>query len=264
MMVQRLSWAGVKLEAGDTTVVIDLFADAAPVEPFMGEPASPLLPVAADSVRLALVTHSHPDHYDPTALKAALHADGEVACPPSLAGAVEEAGLSARPVETYETVSVDEVAVTAVPAVDGLGEEQVSWVVEGSGRRVFHGGDTMWHGHWWRVARKLGPFDLAFLPINGALVQFPGLEPSGIPASLTPGQAAAAAKLLGATVTCPIHYGLFDNPPVYVDSRDVEATFLAETAERGVQVWLAKPGEVFDSAAATSGPMQARGRPTRG
>jgi L-ascorbate metabolism protein UlaG (beta-lactamase superfamily) len=120
------------------------------------------------------------------------------------------------------------------------------WPAHPHATRIFHGGDTMWHGHWWKIARRLGPVDLAFLPINGALVQFPGLDPSGIPASLTPQQAAAAANLLGAAVTCPIHYNLFNNPPVYVDSPGVEAAFLAETAKRGLQVWLAHPGEVFD------------------
>ena len=169
-----------------------------------------------------------------------------MACPPSLAARVEQSGLRARPVEIDQTVSFGELNVTAVPAVDGLGEEQVSWVVEADSTRIFHGGDTMWHGHWWKIARRLGPVDLAFLPINGALVQFPGLDPSGIAASLTPQQAAAAANFLGAAVTCPIHYNLFNNPPVYVDSPGVEAAFLAETAKRGLQVWLAHPGEVFD------------------
>jgi L-ascorbate metabolism protein UlaG (beta-lactamase superfamily) len=43
--------------------------------------------------------------------------------------------------------------------------------------------------------------------------------------TLTPEQAAAAAKLLGAAVTCPIHYNLFNHPPVYMDSPGVEAAF---------------------------------------
>jgi L-ascorbate metabolism protein UlaG (beta-lactamase superfamily) len=213
MRVRRLSWAGVQLEAGGMSVVIDLFTETEPVKPFMGEPARPLVGVDDHSVQLALVTHGHPDHYDPDALKASLRPEGEVACPPSLATRVEESGFRARPVEIGQTVSFGEFSVTAVPAVDGLGEEQVSWVVEADSTRIFHGGDTMWHGHWWKIARRLGPVDLAFVPINGALVQFPGLDPSGIPASLTPEQAAAAAKLLGAAVTCPIHYNLFNYPP---------------------------------------------------
>jgi L-ascorbate metabolism protein UlaG (beta-lactamase superfamily) len=246
--VKRLSWAGVQLEAGGSSVVIDLFAEAEPVRPFMGEPAHPLVRVDDNSVQLALVTHVHPDHYDPDALTASLRPDGEVACPPSLARRVEEAGLRARAFEIGHSVVFGEFTVTAVPAVDGLGEEQVSWAVEADGRCIFHGGDTMWHGHWWKIARELGRVDFAFLPINGALVQFPGLDPSGIPSSLTPEQAAAAGKILGAAVTCPMHYGLFENPPVYVDSPDVEAAFLAAAAARGLQVWLAEHGDVLDSA----------------
>jgi L-ascorbate metabolism protein UlaG (beta-lactamase superfamily) len=63
--VKRLSWAGVQLEAGGSSVVIDLFAEAEPVKPVMGEPAHPLVRVDDNSVQLALVTHVHANHYDP-------------------------------------------------------------------------------------------------------------------------------------------------------------------------------------------------------
>jgi L-ascorbate metabolism protein UlaG (beta-lactamase superfamily) len=63
--VKRLSWAGVQLEAGGSSVVIDLFAEAEPVKPVMGEPAHLLVRVDDNSVQLALVTHVHANHYDP-------------------------------------------------------------------------------------------------------------------------------------------------------------------------------------------------------
>lgn len=54
--------------------------------------------------------------------------------------------------------------VTATFASDGLGSPQVGWVIEAAGQRVFHGGDTLWHGHWWQIAETHGPIDLACLP----------------------------------------------------------------------------------------------------
>jgi hypothetical protein len=33
---------------------------------------------------------------------------------------------------------------------------------------------------------------------------------------LTPDQAAGAAATLGTKIACPMHYGAFHNPPVYV------------------------------------------------
>jgi L-ascorbate metabolism protein UlaG (beta-lactamase superfamily) len=136
------------------------------------------------------------------------------------------------------------VTITAVAAVDGFGDPQVSWVVEGGGKKIIHCGDTLWHGHWWKFGRRHGPFDMAFLAINGAVTGFPGMEPSGIPADLTPEQAAAAGKILGAKAVCPIHYRTFNFPPLYVETTDAEQTFLAAARARGIAVEMVNPGDI--------------------
>jgi L-ascorbate metabolism protein UlaG (beta-lactamase superfamily) len=118
--------------------------------------------------------------------------------------------------------------VTALPAVDGLGDPQVSFLVEFENIKLMHFGDTLWHGHWWKIRARCGPPDVAFLPINGAITQFPNMKPSAIPADLMPAQAASAAAILEAGVACPIHYGAFHNPPVYVELPDVERMFLKQ------------------------------------
>ncbi len=66
MRIERLSWAGVKVLGSAGTLVIDALGDASPVEQWMGKPANPLVPVGEPgSVDAALVTHAHPDHWDP-------------------------------------------------------------------------------------------------------------------------------------------------------------------------------------------------------
>jgi L-ascorbate metabolism protein UlaG (beta-lactamase superfamily) len=133
------------------------------------------------------------------------------------------------------------VSLTAVPAVDGFGDPQVSWVVQGAGKRIIHCGDTLWHGHWWRIRRNHGPFDAAFLCINGVVMTYPVLEPSGVPADMTAAQAAAAGKLLDAGFVCPIHYGTF-NARQYLETPNCEQTFLAAACKRGVAVQIVPPG----------------------
>lgn len=92
--------------------------------------------------------------------------------------------------------------VTAVPAIDGLGDPQLNWVVQADEQRAFHGGDTMFHGYWWLIARRFSPFDAVFLPANGAVVDAPHLQPpSPLPAAMTPRQEAVAAQLLDAWYT---------------------------------------------------------------
>ena len=78
-----------------------------------------------------------------------------------------------RGLDPWQTVTVGPFTVTALPAADGTGDPQVSWAVEAGGRRIVHGGDTMFHGWWWRAAQAAGPFDAAFLPINGAVLTSP-------------------------------------------------------------------------------------------
>ena len=211
----------------------------------MGEPKGPLsLLVAPGSVHLALLTHLHPDHYDPTALGRCLAPSGRVVCHAEIRDKVAADGLPVHALgleESYSPHGVNSVKFTAVPAVDGFGDPQVSWVIEGGGKKIIHCGDTLWHGHWWRIRRKHGPFDAAFLCINGAVMTYPGLEPSGIPADLTAEQAAAAGKLLGARAVCPIHYGTF-NAPQYRELNDAEQTFLAAARQRELAVQIVQPG----------------------
>lgn len=145
--------------------------------------------------------------------------------------------------DLYEPVVLrgSEVSVMPIESADGLGDPQVAWVVSGADRRIIHYGDAMWHGHWWKLRLALGPFDVAFLPINGAVVQS-RLPPSGLPASMTPEQACVGAQILGARLLCPINYG-DNNPPAYVEFPKVEAAVVAEAKRRGVALALLKPGE---------------------
>jgi L-ascorbate metabolism protein UlaG (beta-lactamase superfamily) len=108
---------------------------------------------------------------------------------------------------------------------------------------LIHCGDTLWHGHWWRITKRQGPFDAAFLCINGARVRFPGITPSEIEADLTPEQAAAAAFILGARLAVPIHYGTFNISPNYDETANPEGRFIAAAAARDVDVRLLAPGE---------------------
>lgn len=242
MRIQRLSWAGLQVEAGGTTLVVDLLEDIGRLRPIMGEPKGPLFEIPAEKhVDLALVTHLHPDHYDPPALQRRLAPAGVVVCHREIREKISADGLPVQAVELGEPLVRGEVTVTAVAAVDGFGDPQVSWVVQGAGKKIIHCGDSLWHGHWWRIRRKYGPFDAGFLCINGVVMTYPGLEPSDIPADMTAEQAAAAGKLLGAGFVCPIHYGTF-NAPQYREAPSVEQTFLNAARERGVAVQIVAPG----------------------
>jgi L-ascorbate metabolism protein UlaG (beta-lactamase superfamily) len=254
MRVRRLTWAGLEIRTPQATAVIDLLGGRPSLSQYAGEPTEPLLPPsgAPGTVAVAAVTHLHSDHFDVDALRRALAPDAPVLCPAAVVTAVTDAGLNARGVELWETVTVEDLAFTAVPAVDGFGTAQVSWVVADGEHRLIHCGDTLWHGFWWQIAERCGPFDLAFLPINAAVAAFEYLDPpSGLPAVLTPEQAAAAAQVLRAQSAVPIHYGTFHSPPAYISFPDPEGSFVIAAERRGVSVQLPRPGDELELSPAT-------------
>ncbi len=206
MRVQRLAWAGIRLQLPAATLFIDPLIDPA----VWGATLSDKLIAVDDPVgeSIVLITHRHSDHGDAVAIAAALKSGGTLAY---AADAQPFCGLPAnvrqRSCPLWEPQIFGDFTATPVPASDGYGDLQVSWVVSGGGRRIFHGGDTMMHGSWWRVGRQFGSFDAAFLPINGAA--FSWRQPAtDEPAVLTPKQAVAAATILGAERIVPIHYGV--------------------------------------------------------
>jgi L-ascorbate metabolism protein UlaG (beta-lactamase superfamily) len=259
MLIRQLSWCGLELEADDGTLaVIDVLEDAGPLEPFLGPPAERLLPgTRPGEAAVAVVTHLHRDHADAAAIVRALRPGARLLRPPAMEGEMLETigtaaaerelaehGVPTQIVSDGERVIEGPLTLTALPAVDGSGDPQHSWLVEADGARVVHGGDTMWHGWWWRRAMRIGPVDVAFLPVNGAVVDFPHRQPSsGLPAAMTPVQAVAAAAAMQASLLVPIHYGLFDRPPAYVAVGDAEQQVLAEGERRGVAIRVLRPGE---------------------
>jgi L-ascorbate metabolism protein UlaG (beta-lactamase superfamily) len=259
MDIRWLGWAGVELEHDGETLVIDPLADPAGVFAALGDAARGVeLPEVVPATRGravgGLVSHLHRDHTDAGALDAAL-APGSLVHHPvpvektNLAVAQAEhelaaAALPLRAVATWESVELGPFTCTALPAVDGLGDPQVSWLVEAGGRRVLHLGDTLFHGAWWQMARRAGPFDVVLAPVNGAIVNFPHQQPaSPAPAAMDPEQAALAGELLGGSTVVPMHYGGFAVDPHYRPIADARERFERAAKGRTYRAAPVAPGE---------------------
>jgi L-ascorbate metabolism protein UlaG (beta-lactamase superfamily) len=272
MKVRRLGWAGVEIEAEGEALVIDPLADAASTFAALGERAKememPALvgPESTGNALAGLVSHLHRDHTDAGALAAALAPDALVWEPAwpggsdaenlALAQADSEltaTGLDRRRTQVWERERVGPFTVTALPAVDGLGDPQVSWLVEADGQRVLHLGDTIFHGYWWRMVRRHGPFDLVLAPINGPAVDFPHLQPpSPLAAAMEPEQAALAGELLRARTLVPIHYGGFAIDPWYRPVDDPIERFGAAVAGRSYETSVLEAGQSLELESAGS------------
>ena len=233
MRIRWLGWAGVEIEVQGERVLVDPLQDAAAVFGWLGErgraiPLPEVVPARPGAVA-GLLTHLHRDHADAGALRTALRVGATVYEPVDYGGEGRErlaivqadqeltaAGLARQPAAVWASTTAGAFTLTALPAVDGTGDPQVSWLIEADGKRVLHLGDTMWHGWWWRLADRYGPPDVVLAPINGARLTFPHRRPaSPLPGAMEPEQAALAAHLLQADRLVPIHYGGYDLPGVY-------------------------------------------------
>ena len=262
MEARWLGWAGVELEHDGETAVIDPLIDAAGVFAGLGDVAKdvelPEVVPAREGALAGLVTHLHRDHADASALAAALAPGAVVHHPASveenlaLAQAEYElttADLPRREVATWESLEVGPFTCTALPAVDGLGDPQVSWLVEAGGTKVLHLGDTIFHGYWWQMARRAGPFDIVFAPINGAVVDFPHQQPpSPLPAVMGPKQAVLASERLGAGAIVPMHFGGFALEPHYRPILPAHEEFAEASKASRFRVAQSAPGEMVQAA----------------
>ncbi|TYP74486.1 MBL fold metallo-hydrolase [Paenibacillus methanolicus] len=233
MKVTKLPWAGIKVEMDETHLVID------PLYHFpskFGQSHEPLFPLSDfGGVEAVLITHHHPDHFDPEAIARFYGEDIPVYLPSESLRHIHPSSLKQlHGVELGQSLKLGSVEIIAAFSMDGFGDPQVSWIVRGNGQQLIHCGDTLWHGHWWNIKNAYGPFDVACLPVNAAIVEFRGDPPSGQPISLSPEQAVSAAKVLGAKMVIPIHYKAIDYPPIYRQTPDLLERLQASARQHGV------------------------------
>jgi L-ascorbate metabolism protein UlaG (beta-lactamase superfamily) len=272
MRLRRLGWAGLELEAGVQSLVIDHLLDPGILSAFFGDHRDELIGPEPGRAAAALVTHLHRDHTDVAAIERALVDGGTVLRPPRKAlefefdeiatgesdAAFAASDLDVRASSPGDSYEIGGFKITALRASDGLGSSQVSWLIEADSQSVVHGGDTVWHGGWWDVVAAHGPVDLAFLPGNGVEIDYPGLQPAvGVPSVMTPEQAVEAARALQAGSLVPIHYNrTFEHPKYYRPVVDARERIERHADSRGMEVSFLEPGEwveVADLLARTDG-----------
>jgi L-ascorbate metabolism protein UlaG (beta-lactamase superfamily) len=260
MRIRWLGWAGIEVEENGERVVVDPLEDPRAVFAWVngasGQVPLPEIVAPQTGAIAGLLTHLHRDHADASALEGALAAGAEVHEPLGYGGAgVEQlaiaqadqelsaAALSRHPLAPWSRARAGGFTLTALPAVDGTGDPQVSWLIEAAGKRVLHLGDTMFHGWWWRFSARFGAPDAVLAPINGARLTFPHRSPaSPLPGAMDPAQAALAAELLQAERLVPIHYGGYELPGIYEPVPDA----LDQVRSMSARVSVLEPGESLE------------------
>jgi N-acyl-phosphatidylethanolamine-hydrolysing phospholipase D len=193
-----------------------------------------------------LLSHDHYDHTDlPTVGRLAARRVPFIV-PRGVSDLVLGAGGRAVELSWWETTQVAGVRVTCVPAKHfsgrGLSDRNrrlwAGFVVEGATRRLYFAGDTGYFEGFVEIGRRLGPPDLAAMPIGAYLPQ--ALMKS---IHVTPEEALQAGLDLGAGRIAGMHFGTFDLADEPLD--EPPRRFLAEAGRRalGDRAFVMKVGE---------------------
>ncbi|MGH2411218.1 MAG: metal-dependent hydrolase, partial [Chloroflexota bacterium] len=169
-------------------------------------PATPSNRQTLDSLDLMLITHGHADHMG-DAVQIANATKPDVICMVEIAGYMASHGVQkTNGINLGGTVAWNEITITMVNALHSSGMSDGDQTVYGgvaagyvirleNGLTIYHAGDTDVFSDMRLIGEMHSP-DVALLPIGGHYT----MGPKG---------AAVAARMLGAGVVIPIHFGTF-------------------------------------------------------
>jgi len=249
-----ITWIGhsaflVRMD-GVTFLTDPMFSDRAGPLPFVGPPrlVPPGVPLAAlPKVHFALLSHDHYDRADFESVKALSQRGVQFVVPLGLGEWVNRAGGRAIELDWWQSVALDGVRVTCVPAQHFSGRSLrdhnrrlwAGWVVAGPTRRFYHTGDTGYSPEFAKVGERLGPIDLAAVPIGA-------YRPAAIMhlVHTTPEEALRIGLDVRARRIVAMHFGTFDLADEPLD--EPPQRFRREAERRGLgldQAWVLKIGE---------------------
>jgi len=245
---------------GHSTMLVRMDGVSFVTDPMFSERASPLpfggpkrlvapgVPLQAlPRIDFVTVSHDHYDHLDLPSIAALARRGTRFIVPLGIGALIREAGGQATELDWWQSTEVAGVRVHCVPAQhfsgrSALGGDQrlwAGWVVEGPTRRFYHAGDTASFDGFTEIGRRLGPIDLATIPIGA-------YDPAAIMRAvhLNPEEAVQAAVDLGARKVLGMHWGTFDlaDEPIEEPPR----RFLAAAAHAGLgadRAWIFDVGE---------------------
>ena len=164
-------------------------------------------------IDFVLLSHDHYDHTDLPSVQALAARGARFIVPLGLGELVRGAGGDAIELDWWQTYELGHVRIHCVPSqhfcgravADGNQRLWAGWVVEGPTRRFYHAGDTGYFNGFAEIGRRLGPIDLAAIPIGAydprPIMRFVHLNPE---------EAVQAAVDMGAARVIAMHYGTFD------------------------------------------------------
>jgi len=261
--VMTLTWVGHSsflLQTAGRNVLLDpVWSERASPVSFAGPRRMAAPGIGFDAlppIHLVVVSHDHYDHLDRPTVERIVHdhPDAEWVAPLGVGRWLERRGADVTAeLDWWQRVEAGPVSLMCTPAQHFSGRRLgrrndtlwCGWVLRTSTHAVFVAGDTGLHPEFEAIARRLGPFDAALMPI-GAYDPRWFMEP----VHMDPAQAVAAYRALvagGAGAECTfiaMHWGTFrltdepvDEPPQLTRAAWTEAGLPAD------RLWIPRHGE---------------------
>jgi len=204
-------------------------------------------------IHVVLISHDHYDHLDLATVRRLAHAHApRFMVPLGAKRWFADRGLgSVEEYDWWDAEKVDGVVLTCVPVQHFSGRTLwdknrrlwCGWAIQGRHRHLLFAGDTGYHRALFTdIAKRLGPVDLAALPIGAYL-------PPAIMRYVhsTPEQAVQIFADLGAARLLAMHWGTFDlaEEPIAEPPKRLEAE-AQRVGLRDDRIWIMRPGETKD------------------
>jgi L-ascorbate metabolism protein UlaG (beta-lactamase superfamily) len=251
--VTWLGHASFLIRLGGTTLLTD---------PFLGDHASPIPPLGPrrfaptplaieqlPPVDMVLLSHNHYDHLDvPSLMRIGQRWRPVLVTTLGVSAYLDQAWFrECLELDWYQPLEPAGLRITATPAIHfskrtPFDRNRSLWCgfrIEGPGRAIHFTGDTAIGPVFDEIARRLGPVDLALVPIGA-------YAPRELMAAshCTPEEAVAIGRTLGARRLCAMHWGtiqLTDEPPMEPPARFRAAADAAGYGE--ARAWTLAIGE---------------------
>ena len=213
---------------GHSTLLVQIGGVNVLTDPHWGDRASPvsfagprrLIPPGVrfedlPPIHAVVISHDHYDHLDVdtvTRLERTFHPRFFV--PLGLKAWMGDLGITnVVEMDWWDSAKFRGLTFTCTPAQHssgrGMRDQNLrlwsSWVITGGDKRFFFAGDTGYTKSLKEIGKRLGPFDLAAIPIGG----YSAWE-KGHPNHVNPEEALQLFEEVGGRLMVPIHFGTFD------------------------------------------------------
>ncbi|WP_294427724.1 MBL fold metallo-hydrolase [uncultured Treponema sp.] len=214
----RVTWFGhssLLLQMHGLNILIDpVFSEMISPVSWVGSRRFTKVPVTVSElpeIDILLLSHDHYDHLDYNVIR---EIDGKVkhyVVPLGVENHLKRWKVKAEKITNmawWEETEISGLKIACTPAqhfsgrhiTDNMTTLWASWVFKDEFHQIFESGDSGFGPHWQKIHEKYGDFDFAIMECGQYDVQWPLVHSF-------PEQSVEAAKILGAKVAMPVHWG---------------------------------------------------------